>query len=409
MVKRIDEWVRELIRQREAGGRRMTLLAVCPNSAAVAEAAVLAARRGRAPMLFAATLNQVDHDGGYTGWTPAQFVAAIREYAEQHTWQGPLYPCLDHGGPWLKDRHRAQRLPLDQAMNELKLSLTACLQAGYRLLHIDPTVDLTLAPGEPLPLEALVQRTVELIGHVEGERARLGLPPVSYEVGSEEVHGGLVDLTRFDLYLSQLRTGLEAAALSRAWPCFVVAQVGTDLHTTSFDAQVAERLYSRVAPLGSLIKGHYTDDVDHPEAYPASGMGGANVGPEFTEVEFEALEELERRERSVRPRPAASSGALAAIEQTVVGSGRWRKWLQPEETSAEFAELPAERRRWLIKTGARYIWTDPRVVQARRRLYENLRPALDDPHGLLVERIAQRIEKYLRAFGLIDSLEVLNS
>src|SRR3990170_6656825 len=297
-MKRIDEWVRALIRLRETGGRKMTLLAVCPNSAAVAEAAVVAARRGRAPVLFAATLNQVDRDGGYTGWTAAQFVSAIRDFAARHTWDGPLYPCLDHGGPWLKDRHRSEGLSLEQAMSELRLSLSACLQAGYQLLHIDPTVDPELPPGEPLPVGLLVERTVELIAFAEAERGRLGLAPIAYEVGSEEVHGGLVDLTRFDVYLTRLRAELRAANLVQAWPCFMVAQVGTDLHTTTFDPEAAERLYSRVAGFGSLIKGHYTDEVDHPEAYPASGMGGANVGPELTAVEFEALRELEARERS---------------------------------------------------------------------------------------------------------------
>ena len=410
-MKRIDEWVRALIRLRETGGRKMTLLAVCPNSAAVAEAAVVAARRGRAPMLFAATLNQVDRDGGYTGWTAAQFVSAIRDFAARHAWDGPLYPCLDHGGPWLKDRHRSQGLSLELAMAELKHSLSACLQAGYQLLHIDPTVDPELASGEPLPVEKLVERTVELIAFAEAERARLGVAPIAYEVGSEEVHGGLVDLTRFDVYLSRLRTELEAANLVQAWPCFVVAQVGTDLHTTSFDPEAAERLYSRVAGFGSLIKGHYTDEVDHPEAYPASGMGGANAGPEFTAVEFEALGELEARERPVLTRnPALTPSALAAaIEQAVEESGRWRKWLQPEEVGAGFLDLPASRREWLVQTGARYIWTDPRVLEARRILYENFKPELDDPHALVVERIAARIGKYLQAFGLVNSLEILDS
>jgi tagatose-1,6-bisphosphate aldolase non-catalytic subunit AgaZ/GatZ len=406
-MRRIDEWVRELIRQRETGGRQMTLLAVCPNSAAVAEAAVTAARRSEAPMLFAATLNQVDRDGGYTGWTPAEFVARIRGFAEGHAWSGPLYPCLDHGGPWLKDRHRAEGLSYDQTLSELRLSLTACLEAGYQLLHIDPTVDPDLAP---VPVETLVERTVGLIAFAEAERQRLGLSPIAYEVGSEEVHGGLVDLARFDQYLVQLRAGMETAGLMAAWPCFIVAQVGTDLHTTTFDRQAAERLFTRVAGLGSLIKGHYTDEVNHPEAYPASGMGGANVGPEFTAVEFEALEELETRERAQlarRPGPEASAMGTA-IEQAVVRSGRWRKWLQPDETGAAFPDLPASRRRWLVKTGARYIWTDPRVLESRRALYENLRPALRDPHGLVVQRIAARIERYLAAFGLVDSLDLLD-
>ena len=48
-------------------GRPITLLAVCPNSEAVLEAAVKVAAANNMPMLFAATLNQVDRDGGYTG------------------------------------------------------------------------------------------------------------------------------------------------------------------------------------------------------------------------------------------------------------------------------------------------------------------------------------------------------
>ena len=112
-----------------------TILAVCPNSAAVLEAAVKVAARCHAPMLFAATLNQVDRDGGYTGWTPAQFVAEMKRCAVRYGCTAPLYPCLDHGGPWLKDRHTLEKLPLHQAMHEVKLSLTACLEAGYTRLR----------------------------------------------------------------------------------------------------------------------------------------------------------------------------------------------------------------------------------------------------------------------------------
>jgi hypothetical protein len=99
----------------------------------------------------------------------------------------------------------------------------------------------------------------------------------------------------------------------------------------------------------------------------------------------------------------------AAIEQAVVESGRWRKWLQPEEVGSAYLDLPAARRQWLVRTGARYIWSDLRVLEARRILYENLRPELDDPHALVVERIAARIGEYLQAFGLVDSLEILDS
>lgn len=386
-------------------GVRITLLAVCPNSDAVLEAAVKAAAANNTPMLFAATLNQVDRDGGYTGWTPRAFVTRMRELAERYECTVPLYPCLDHGGPWLKDAHTRDRLTLAQTMAEVKASITACLEAGYALLHIDPTVDRTLPPGEPPPIGVVVERTIELIAYAEAERARLGLPQVSYEVGTEEVHGGLADFDNFDRFLAGLAAGLKEAGLMHTWPCFVVGKVGTDLGNPVFDPEVARRLYERVAPLGSLIKGHYTDWVENPAAYPAAKMGGANVGPEFTATELAALRELCARERA----RGLDSGFEEALKAAVVESNRWRKWLAPDEAGRDFDTLAPERREWLVATGARYVWTDPQVLAARARLYENLRNELPDPHGFVVERIAQNIQKYVDAFNLRGSVPLLDT
>ena len=292
---RIKSMIERMIDLRENHDLHVCLLAVCPNSEAVLEAAVMVAARNACPMLFAATLNQVDRDGGYTGWTPAQFVNKLDTFAAKYQADRTmLFPCLDHGGPWLKDIHSLQHLSFDETFNAVKQSITAMLEAGYQLLHIDPTVDRTI--NGPLPVDLVVERSLDLIAHAEAERVRLGLPPISYEVGTEEVHGGLVDLGNFEEFLKQLYTGLAARHLEQASPAFVVAQVGTDLHTTFFDRDAAERLYPLVAPHGTLIKGHYSDWVDNPEDYSAAGMGGANVGPEFTAAEFDALQALARRE-----------------------------------------------------------------------------------------------------------------
>ncbi|MCL4829544.1 MAG: class II D-tagatose-bisphosphate aldolase, non-catalytic subunit [Caldilinea sp.] len=407
-MPKLRHTILRLIDLREHEQINLTLLAVCPNSAAVLEAAVKVAARCHTPMLFAATLNQVDRDGGYTGWTPAQFVAEMRAYAVRYGCTSPLYPCLDHGGMWLKDQHTRDKLPLDQAMHEVKLSLTACLEAGYALLHIDPTVDRTLPPGQAPTVPVVVARTVELIEHAETERKARNLPPVAYEVGTEEVHGGLVDFENFTAFLTQLKDALEERNLAHAWPTFVVAQVGTDLHTTYFDPAAAERLTEIVRPTGALLKGHYTDWVENPADYPATGMGGANVGPEFTAVEFDALEELEQRERRLcANRRLPPSRMMATLEAAVVASNRWQKWLQPDEVGKRFVDLTPARRRWLAQTGARYVWTAPTVLAARQTLYQNLALVAADPHAYVVESVARSIEHYVDAFNLYDAATLL--
>ena len=115
----LSQVVERIIELRKSGRAELTLLAVCPNSDHVLEAAVKTAARCNAPMLFAATLNQVDFNGGYTGWTQAEFVAQMRAYANQYGWKGPLYPCLDHGGPWLKDLHTLSGLSYEETMDEV--------------------------------------------------------------------------------------------------------------------------------------------------------------------------------------------------------------------------------------------------------------------------------------------------
>jgi tagatose-1,6-bisphosphate aldolase non-catalytic subunit AgaZ/GatZ len=377
-----------------------TLLAVCPNSEAVTRAALRAARTADAPLLYAATLNQVDTDGGYTGWTPRQLATFVDDQAERLAVDGPVLLCLDHGGPWKKDVHAIEDWDYAATMAAVKDSLTACIDAGYRLLHLDPTVDRRLPPGTPVPVEDIVARTVELMQHAEAHRAAVGAPPLAYEVGTEEVGGGLQTEQRVATFLDQLATALDAHGLPR--PDFVVGDVGTALDTTHFNPVQARRLTVRARRVGALIKGHYTDGVDCPETYPLAGMGGANVGPGFSAVEYDALMDLVRLER----RLDTDSGFREALRTAVIASGRWEKWRHPEEHGLAFEELSRARQAWLVKTGSRYVWTHPAVAEARHRLYENVAP-YRDADAYVVWRIQQRIMHYVHAFNLVGFNEVL--
>jgi D-tagatose-1,6-bisphosphate aldolase subunit GatZ/KbaZ len=155
-----------------------------------------------------------------------------------------------------------------------------------------------------------------------------------------------------------------------------------------------------------LAKGHYSDWVENPADYPATGMGGANVGPEFTAAEYLALRDLVSKEAALcRTQPGTMpSGFMEALEQAVLDSGRWMKWLQPDEQGQAFRDLAAGRRLWLVQTGARYIWTQPPVEEARERLYQNLGGWMLDPHAYVVDRIAEAMDRYINAFGLFNAV-----
>ena len=401
----VTEYILKRIAELQQDGHPpRTLFAACPNSVSVIQAALRAAKRNNAPIKFAATLNQVDGDKGYTGFTQSDFFRYIEKECEKINFNGPVIVAIDHGGPWLKDKQAIEKWTLKEAMDGVKKSFEDAVKAGYDLIHVDPTIDIFLDKNENISIEVVASRTVELINHIEDFRKKNKIPPISYEVGTEEVHGGLADEKTFDTFLRLLKDGLKKANLADVWPCFIVGKVGTDLHTTTFDADVASALTKKVKPFGSLIKGHYSDGVTNPEAYPLSGMGAANVGPEFTISEYEALIELENIEVELfeKDRIALKSNIKELLWNSVIESNRWVKWLSASEKGLAFGELLPDRQEWLISTGCRYIWQKPEVLIARYRLYENLESNGYQAEEIVLSRIEKDMDKYFRSFNLID-------
>jgi len=390
-------------------GIKRTIFAVCPNSISVIKAALHSAKRWNSPVKFAATLNQVDTDRGYTGLTQQEFVNGIKQEALRINLNVPVIVAVDHGGPWLKDLHTLENWSFERSFNAVKKSFEASIKAGYDVIHVDPTVDITLPKDEHISIKTVASRTLDLIAHAEQFRNAGGYGRIAYEVGTEEVHGGLADIATFRKFLELLKSGLKDRGLENVWPCFVVGKVGTDLHTTTFDPETARILTAIAREYGSVMKGHYSDGVTNPEAYPLSGMGAANVGPEFTEKEYEGLLELEHLEKTFfdRGKVAGRSQISHVLRYAVVNSGRWKKWLISGENSTKFDLISPGRQNWLIATGCRYIWQNPEVIAARMQLYGNL-----DAKGILAEEIVlshieSAMDKYFAAFNLRNLNDLL--
>jgi tagatose-1,6-bisphosphate aldolase non-catalytic subunit AgaZ/GatZ len=385
-------------------GIKRTLFAACPNSISVIKAAIRSAKRNNAPIKFAATLNQVDFDKGYTGMTQKEFVQTIKLECKKINFNGPVIIAIDHGGPWLKDKDRLAGLTYEETLNNVKKSMIEAVRAGYDLLHVDPTVDVSLPEGEIISIETVAERTADIIAHVENFRKSNNFPAISYEVGTEEVHGGLADMNVFRRFFELLKKNLVQLGYPDVWPVFVVAKVGTDLHTSTFDSEVAKQVVNAAREYACYIKGHYSDNVTNPEAYPQTGMGGANVGPEFTENEYEGLEELINLETELYKKDLVPylSDFKEILWKAVINSNRWKKWLFEEEKGLDFFNLKEDRQVWLIKTGCRYIWANPEVFAARIKLYENLEINGINAEEIVISKIQRNMDKYFFSFNLVN-------
>ena len=382
----LDRWLDDL----RSGSAHYTLLAVCPTSDAVLRAALSAASEAQAPLLLAATRNQVDVDGGYTRWTPAAFTERVCMLCGEMADPPPVLCCLDHGGPWCKDAERRANASWTTALEGTQATLRAALQAGYRYAHIDTTID-PHHDGPP-PVSLMVERAVTLIEWTEAHRTAQGYPPVTYEVGVEEEAPGEWEnhLKRLQEFLDQLHAALRPAH----YPAFVVSDVGTSFATGDFHEEKARRVVAQAQAHGALVKSHYSDFVTPLDGFARAGIGGANIGPGLSAVEYDALCELEALSGRLNRTPHWHD----ALRDALVESERWRKWVDAKDAS--FSDLPASTQQMLLSTGSRYVWAHPDVQAARSDLYAQVAD-YRDADAYVQWRLRTAVLEMLHAFNLV--------
>lgn len=224
--------VEGLLKLQETGDSA-TILGIGPMSKNCVQATLELSKDEDFPVMFIASRNQVDSDefgGGYVnGWDQKRFAAAVEEVADKIGYDNFYYLCRDHGGPWQRDKERNDHLPVDVAMEIGKKSYLADIEAGFDLLMIDPTKD-PFKIGKVIPLETVLERTVELIEYCEKERIKLNIPTIGYEVGTEETNGGLTSTETYETFILKLKDELEKRGLPM--PTFIVGQTGTLVRKT---------------------------------------------------------------------------------------------------------------------------------------------------------------------------------
>jgi tagatose-1,6-bisphosphate aldolase non-catalytic subunit AgaZ/GatZ len=386
------------------GKKGITLLGICPITINVVKASIRTASFMDFPLMFVATLNQIDIDGGYTGLTQKDFVKLVRKEVERCEYNGPVIIALDHGGPWLKDKHVIEGYSFEEAVDWTMKSIEACIKAGYDLLHIDATVDITLEKGKRLSINDVVERTVMLIEYAEDVRKKEGVQKLGYEVGTEEVHGGITSPELFEKFIIELRAKLKERKLEEVWPCFIVGDIGTyPVLENKLNVEKSRVLVNIARAYNLHIKGHYTDFVLNPEEYPNMGIAAANIGPELAYSEYLALNSLADIEKRLfsSGRISEPSNIMEKLNRLIIENGRWRKWLRGEE--ADWEKIPYNIRQWLLGTSARYILSDQRIINKINKLSSNLEEYSINVYERLNKSIKDVLVRYVNAFNLKDT------
>jgi hypothetical protein len=374
---------------------RCTLLGVGPMSINCVDAAVELANEYTIPLMLIASRRQIDSEqfnGGYVNnWTTSEFTKYVRNKDKGKN----IILARDHGGPWQNNNEIEKKMNLDQAMRSAKDSFKSDIDAGFEVLHIDPSIDI----NGSISKDKLMDRLFELYEYC-WEYAKKSNKEIAFEIGTEEQSGSTntPDDLNETLYLIEKFCNKNKIP----FPTFVVIQTGTKVMETrnigTFDSPL--RVENEIAAeiqvpkmieicknFNVFMKEHNTDYLSDESLlwHPRLGIHAANVAPEFGVAETVAfLQILENNN--------LRSLALKFIELSH-NSKKWHKWMLPNSTASV--------REKAIISG-HYIFSTPECIELKKEASLNLEKKGIDLNAHLCDQIKKSIFRYMYNFRLTE-------
>jgi D-tagatose-1,6-bisphosphate aldolase subunit GatZ/KbaZ len=363
---------------RGAGHELAGVTSVCSAHPAVVEAAIRQAAADETVVLIEATCNQVNHQGGYTGLTPAAFRDQVYGIAD-----GAGFPRRqvvlggDHLGPnpW---RH----LPAEVAMSEAEAMVAAYVSAGYEKIHLDTSMG---CQGEPVHLADAVtaERAARLAVVAQAAAGEAATSP-RYVIGTEvPVPGGSVEeiehleVTGPEAVAATLeahRTAFAAAGAQVAFDAViaVVAQPGVefdDRNVVVYQPELAAHLSRSLARMPGLVFEAHSTDYQPAASLArlvADGFAILKVGPALTFALREALYALDEIAVALSPEWSERSLVKVMEAEMLEHPGYWQPYYRgtPDEQRVL--------RHFSYSDRIRYYWAAPGPREAARGLLDHL-------------------------------------
>ena len=376
---------------------RATLLGVGPMSLNCVDATIDLSNQYEIPLMLIASRRQIDSaefGGGYVNnWTTEEF----SNYVIDRDKKGKVLLARDHGGPWQNEQEKEQKLSLRRAMDSAKSSYKADIDAGFQVIHIDPSFDIFSKPT----LDEVIDRAFELYEYCWSYAQQQG-QEIIFEIGTEEQSGSTNTQEELDYTLNTMFSLLDEHHLPK--PTFVVIQTGTRVMETrnigSFDSPVriadeipAEIQVPKMAEIcnryGIFLKQHNTDYLSNESLkwHPRLGIHSANVAPEFGVAETRALVEILEK-NSLQP-------LADKFLELAYDSNKWKKWMIPETTATD-------RERSII--AGHYIFSTDECVALKQQAETELKKSGIDFNESIKQSVKQSIMRYLTNFRMVREI-----
>jgi D-tagatose-1,6-bisphosphate aldolase subunit GatZ/KbaZ len=397
---------------RHRQGHALGLTSICCAHPIVIEASLRhALQHGDELVLFEATCNQVNQDGGYTGMTPADFVEFVRGIASRVGFDAArIVLGGDHLGPnpWTS-------LPPEAAMAKAEVMVAAYISAGFRKIHLDCSMSCAGDPT-PLPEAEIVRRAVRLARAAEAHAQGSGSLPV-YVIGTEvPVPGGATEsieglaVTTPKAALATIeahRKAFEAAGLESAWSRVIasVVQPGVEFdhhNVIDYDPSEARALSHAISTVpGMVYEAHSTDyqTRDALHALVQDHFAILKVGPGLTFAMRAALWALDAIDQEITPDHQQARLRDVVLERMRERPKYWQKYYhsvgKPLTVDLQYS----------LSDRVRYYWPDPVIEAARVKLFQNLE-AVPAPISLLSQHLPRALHAVREGAATRDPLSL---
>lgn len=375
-------------------GRYSGVTSFCIANPLAIKSVLMHAKQNIKPVLFEATSNQVNQNGGYTGMTPDMYRQCVQQIAVEIDY--PVDKLLfggDHLGPL-----PVCDLPAEEAMAFAKEMVRAYVMAGYEKIHLDTSMHLgDDNHQEPLSKLVIASRGAQLMNvalqafmkykkiHPDAEHPMFVIGSEVPPAGGQDAKAEVVEITS-ESHVNETMLAYKEAfnALgiidSFKYVIGLVVQPGVEYgnhDVIHYDSLKSTELMKALNDYEKITyEGHSTDYQTRTALrnMVVDGVGIMKVGPAITMSLCEALLNLESIEKVLISDSTKCSRLSEVIDLVMSNSpGNWEKYYGGSIQDIQIS------RKYSLLNRMRYYLNDRDIQNSIQILLDNLQTEIIPP------------------------------
>lgn len=372
--------------------KKCTLLGVGPMSKNCVDVVIDLANRYDIPIMLIASRRQIESvelgKGYVNNWSTEEFSKYVNQKNPKHN----VILCRDHGGPYQNENENKQKISFNKIMENTKKSFRTDIKSGFKIIHIDPSNDLT----SEITLDEMLRRIFELYEYCyEVSKELKNEIFIEVSIGKED--GGISTLSEIKYTVFQIEKFCNQKNLPL--PLFLVVRTGNHVMEMK-NVGIFEDILSKKIPDEELklkeivdfcnskkimIKVHNGDYLSDSalKSHLEFGFHAMNVAPEFGVLETKAILSW------------LSKNNLEEFKEKILDiayeSQKWEKWILPNSV--------LERNEKAVIAG-HYVFSNEKFIKLKTEILNQIENK-NDFDNFLKDEIRNGIMRYLFNFNLI--------